>query len=111
MERHELEVYSSTSNYAIIKPPGRSFPGCVIQGDSLSALCNLARNIRVAIAGLQLENRELLENAEDLSNALIDRLLHYQNVLKAHDISLPYSRVFTDVDLVKESFDEEEQST
>ena len=32
--------------------PGRHFPGCVFQGDSLSILCGLARSISGRIAAL-----------------------------------------------------------
>jgi len=36
MERKEVEVLSEASNYAVIRMPGRHFPGYVVQGDSLS---------------------------------------------------------------------------
>lgn len=38
MERKELEVFSEASNYGIVRMPGRQFPGCVVQGDSLSIM-------------------------------------------------------------------------
>ena len=45
MEVQPLEVYATDSNYAVVKPPGRQFPGAVIQGDCLRHLCGLAVNI------------------------------------------------------------------
>lgn len=78
MESIPLEVYSTLSNYAIIKPPGRQFPGCVIQGDSLNILCKSALMIaRHATAGT-LTDEECLGEIEDLTNSLVDRLLHYR---------------------------------
>ena len=49
MRIEPLEVYSRTTNSAIIKPPGRQFPGVVIQGDSLSILCGVAKNMAIKI--------------------------------------------------------------
>jgi hypothetical protein len=45
MEIKEIEVFSEMSNYAIVRMPGRHFPGCVIQGDSLSVLLNNAEEV------------------------------------------------------------------
>jgi hypothetical protein len=33
-----LEVYSRDSNYAVIKPPGRNFPGCVRRDQGLGSI-------------------------------------------------------------------------
>lgn len=33
MERMEIEVYSQQTNAAVMKAPGRQFPGVLIQGD------------------------------------------------------------------------------
>ena len=35
MDMQPLEVYAADSNYAVVKPPGRHYPGAVIQGDGL----------------------------------------------------------------------------
>ena len=45
MEVQPLEVYADDSNYAVVKPPGRRYPGAVIQGDTLRHLCGLAVGI------------------------------------------------------------------
>jgi hypothetical protein len=90
MERKELEVYSEAPNYAIVRMPGRRFPGCVIQGDSLSILYGLARSINDRVAGL--EDGELADDAADLLNQLKTRLQHYEQVLAEHRIELPYVR-------------------
>ncbi len=101
MEVQELEVYSRDSNYAVIKPPGRNFPGCVIQGDSLSNLCRTAKDLAIAVKDKQTDSQEFIENVEELTNALVGRLLHYQEVLNAHGIPLPFSRPFSESDLVE----------
>jgi hypothetical protein len=70
--------------------PGRNFPGCVIQGDSLSILLSSAEV--VLDLAKQAGHEELIEEATDLVGSLAGRLAHYENVLKAHGIGLPYHR-------------------
>jgi hypothetical protein len=100
MHSEELEVYSSESNCAVIKPPGRNYPGCVIQGDSLAILCQMAQNITTFVRELNVEDEDFLENVQELNNALVGRLLHYQDVLSSNGIRFPYARSFTEDDLV-----------
>jgi hypothetical protein len=88
MERKELEVYSEATSQAVIRPPGRRFPGSVIQGDSLSILCSLAKSIheRATVT----KDQQLIEDATELLDLLITRQKHYEQVLRAHHIELPY---------------------
>jgi hypothetical protein len=107
MIQETLEVYATDSNYAIIKPPGRNYPGCVIQGDSLSILC---RNIRQLAKKAQVGatvSKSMLNHITDLNNKLIGRILHYQAVLDAHGISLPYGQAFSQDDLIREKSDDD----
>ncbi len=100
MEIEPLEVFARDSNYAVIKPPGRQYPGVVIQGDSLAILCRMAKNIAECARTTETKNKDLLENIQELSNALIGRLLHYQEVLSRHEIDFPYVHPFSETDLV-----------
>jgi hypothetical protein len=97
----ELEVYSDETNYAVIKPPGRQFPGCVIQGDSLRILCRSAQRIAEHAKEGTTDDDECLLEIEDLVNSLIDRLRHYQTVLHAHGLSLPYFGELSEADYVR----------
>jgi hypothetical protein len=45
MKRVEVEMFSETVNYPVVRVPGRVFPGVVIQGDSLSVLASMAEDI------------------------------------------------------------------
>jgi len=96
-----LEVYSSESNYAVIKPPGRNYPGCVIQGDSLGILCRTALNVARLVRQSDLSNEDLLGNIEDLTNSLVCRMLHYQRVLDEHGIDYPHGHAFSEADCVE----------
>lgn len=88
MRRIEVEVLSEASNLAVIKLPGRAFPGSVVQGDSLSILLSLARSVRDR-ARLTVDP-ELAEEAAELHDLLQGRLLHYQSTLLASGWQLPY---------------------
>lgn len=97
MKTVEIELYSEASNNAIVRVPGRSFPGVVIQGDSLSILHENAKTLSLRVQQLGVQDEELLYAAQELQGQLLDRLLHY---LAAHDISLPYTRAASGSDLV-----------
>jgi len=101
MEVEPLEVYASDSNYAIVKPCGRRFPGSVIQGDTLRQLCRLALSVGKTIQDHTPQDEEFRGDLELLVNALVGRLLHYQDVLKAHGIELPYVGPLTGADLIQ----------
>jgi hypothetical protein len=91
MQIKPLEVYSEETNLAVIKPPGRKFPGSVIQGDSLRELCNLATSVAKRIQELHPTNEELQSEVKELANQLVARILHYQDVMTKHGIELPYA--------------------
>ncbi|WP_442507540.1 DUF6959 family protein [Novipirellula sp. SH528] len=100
MEIEPLEVYARDSNYAIIKPPGRNYPGTVIQGDSLGILARMANNIARAVAEDRAHGEDFLDNVQELNNLLIGRALHYQSVLEAHGIAYPITPAMTEDQLV-----------
>jgi hypothetical protein len=108
VEFERLEVYSRDPNYAVIKPPGRNFPGCVIQGDTLAILCRAAQMIASAVETGHTDDQDFRDTVEDLNNALVGRILHYQGVLAEHGICLPYSVPFTEEDVVRWTIDDDD---
>jgi hypothetical protein len=106
MKIQSLEVYSHVSNYAVIKPPGRNYPGCVIQGDSLAILCQMAKTIATFAQSGDTSSKDFQENVQELANSLIHRILHYQEILAQHGIDLPYTRPFSEADLVHVTADD-----
>ncbi|WP_371876077.1 DUF6959 family protein [Corallococcus exiguus] len=93
MEEDRVEVLSRQSNAAVVRMPGRSFPGVVIQGDSLRILHGLVKDAQALVPPPSETDADedhasgLLEEAEGL---LRDYLTAYESVLKAHGIPLPY---------------------
>ena len=88
MRTEMVEIYSDTTNRAIMKHPGRKFPGLLVQGDTLCSLCQDADDI----AGLLSSDHPAAEELNDLRDRLWDMLDHYRNVLEQHEMDLPFSR-------------------
>jgi hypothetical protein len=85
----DMEILDSTANVAVVRLPERSFPGLVMQGDSLATLVADLRHIDAdladgSIARAHFDLREVLARMESLR-------LHYEAVLDEHGIQLPYS--------------------
>jgi len=105
-----LEVFSEDSNYAVIKPPGRRYPGAVIQGDSLSILCHTAKQIAEAVRDNRTDHEDFPYDIEELLHSLVGRLHHYQSVLEKHSHGLPFSRPVTEEDYIKLTPDDDDGS-
>jgi hypothetical protein len=102
IEVQPLEVYATDSNYAVVKPPGRQFPGTVVQGDSLRHLAGLAAGVAHWFRDCgPTDDPDVLGDVQELAELLVDRLVHYQRVLHAHGIGLPYSQPLTEADIVR----------
>ena len=90
MQMKNVEVFSEASNYAIVRMPGRAYPGCVVQGDTLTSLWRTAR--RIHDLAIRAGQEELAGEAEMMVGELDDRLRHYEGVLGEANMSLPYSK-------------------
>lgn len=87
----ELEVYSQSIDRGIVRMPSQSFPGLILQGETLATLLKLAKTAyEKSQSGTDMEltdtSRELLENIQKL-------VTHYEATLNRHNIPLPYSTV------------------
>ncbi len=88
MKKEEVEIYSDTSNLAVMRHPDREFPGSLIQGDSLHILLqNVKEAKEELISGDSNEAKEILD---DVIEDLTYRLSHYKKVLKEHSLDLPF---------------------
>jgi len=91
MEYMELEVYSQSINRGVVKMPSQSFPGLLLQGETLSALLKLARSVNQK--SQQTSDTELITASDELSDCLQKLVAHYEATLEKHNIPLPYSTV------------------
>ena len=90
MEKLELEVYSQAANAAVVRAPGRQFPGVVVQGDTLSILHSAAGEIAERVRSGADE--ELAAEAAMLRDQLAGLLAAYESAMDRHGLALPYSR-------------------
>ena len=83
-----VEIYSDVSNAAVMRHPGRRFPGVLVLGDTLSSLCYQAdAACKEARSGLDPDSYDELN---ELRNHLWALLTHYRTVLGEHNIPLPF---------------------
>jgi hypothetical protein len=87
MRVDRVEIFSDATNAAVVRHPGRRFPGLLVQGDTLYSLCRRADLICREVG----RGSPAFEEANDLRNALQDYLSHYKAVQTEHGIALPFS--------------------
>jgi hypothetical protein len=88
MERIEAELFTDGGNGAVVRMPGRRFPGVLVQGDSLRILRGAVAEVAEAC------ERGDLDEARDSAGLLLadlDALLaRYEAALEEHEIRRPY---------------------
>ncbi|MFJ5707637.1 DUF6959 family protein [Streptomyces sp. NPDC093105] len=88
MKRVEAELLTDGGNDAVVRLPSRTFPGVLIQGDTLSALRNdVAELVELCAAG---DLEEATYVAGLLQADLNAKLQHYTAALEAHGIPRPF---------------------
>ena len=83
MRIENVEIYSDQSNMPVVRHPGRKFPGLLVQGDTLHALCT---QTAMALS----DSPDAVDELRDLHGTLLAMLEHYKSVLDEHQISLPF---------------------
>ena len=88
MERVEAELFTDGGNDAVVRLPGRRFPGVLIQGDTLSILrSDVAELVDLCTAG----DLEAARHAASLLQAeLSSKLQRYIDALGAHGVPRPF---------------------
>ena len=87
MRRENVEILSDQTNAAVMRHPGRAFPGVLVQGDSLHVLCQQA-DLACKEVG---RGKPGFNELNDLRNTLWSYLSHYKATLLEHGIELPFS--------------------
>ena len=91
MRTEAVEIYSDATSAAVLRHPGRHFPGVLIQGDTLHNLCGSLGEV-VAAARLKLDD-DLIAELEDVRDQLNALLLHYKQTMVDHQLPLPFSEL------------------
>src|SRR5262245_54352577 len=79
------------TNSAVMRHPGRRFPGILIQGDTLYSMCFAADVACKAARGALSEGE--YTGLNELRNHLWACLIHYKTVLTEHGIELPFNEI------------------
>ncbi|MEU9014501.1 hypothetical protein AB0D12_32990 [Streptomyces sp. NPDC048479] len=88
MEGVEAELFTDGGNNAVVRLPGRQFPGVLIQGDSLPILrSDVAEVVEALDQGNVAGARE---TAGTLLTDLDALLARYAAALEAHEVPRPY---------------------
>ena len=87
MRTEAVEIYSDATNAAVMRHPSRSFPGMLIQGDTLYSLSSMAA---AALARAEPDSDHWHE-LKELADALQSRVNLYAQVLREHGLQLPFS--------------------
>lgn len=89
MRHIQAELLTDPGNNAVVRMPGRTFPGVLIQGDSLSILRDeLAHLVESCAEGNLAEARESGTELLADFDALLDK---YRAALSAHGLPLPFA--------------------
>ena len=89
MRIERVEILSDRTNAAVMRHPGRKFPGVLVQGDTLSNYCRIADDACQNLKGG--DTAEAFEELNELRNMLRDQLTNYKVALGEHDIPLPFT--------------------
>ncbi|MET7830571.1 hypothetical protein ABZT23_38655 [Streptomyces sp. NPDC005386] len=88
MERVEAELFTDRGNDAVVRLPGRRFPGVLVQGDSLRILsADVAELVELCAAG---DLEEARQAASLLQEDLGAKLQRYTDALDAHGERRPF---------------------
>jgi len=86
MRNESVEILSDATNAAVMRHPGRRFPGVLVQGDSLYILCRKADEACTEVG----RGAPGYEELNELRNSLWSYLNHYKVTLAEHNIPLPF---------------------
>jgi hypothetical protein len=87
MRIDDVEIFSDQTNVAVMRYPGRAFPGVLVQGDALYALCQRADRACKEVG----RGTPGYGEVNDLRNTLWSYLNHYKATLTEHRIKFPFS--------------------
>lgn len=86
MRTEPVDIFSDATNAAVMRHPGRRFPGILIQGDTLYTMCDRAD----AACRELVQGSDAYGELNNLRNQLWKLLNHYKSVLDEHNLPLPF---------------------
>ena len=90
IKKEVMAIYAHENNSCVVQHPGRTFPGVLIQGDSLFVLFDHAMTVCECLQGKG--DKETFLAALELAKLLESHVQNYEEALAEKGIRLPYSR-------------------
>ena len=87
MRKEDVEIYSDATNMAVMRHPGRRFPGVLVQGDTLSGI---VQELGEVLSEKDKLSEDTAIGLEDLYELLSGMLKHYNAVLDEHGMDVPF---------------------
>ena len=75
MPQIEVDLLTDQGNNAVIRLPGRTYPGIVVQGDTLSILLDNLQEVKALIITAQI--KDAIEALNDVIEDLLDIQIRY----------------------------------
>jgi hypothetical protein len=88
MKKVEVELVGDVINAAVVKLPGRRFPGVVIQGDSLGNLNAITKRLVAALSDGRVEDAR--DEATEIQELLSGYKHVYEDAMNQAGLALPY---------------------
>lgn len=82
----EAELLTDQGNNAVLRLPGRKFPGVLMQGDSLHAL---VETVREAVSAIEA-GQDAADIVRGIAAELEEVQARYDAALSAHGLAKPY---------------------
>ncbi len=79
----------NTDNPPVIRNLNRSFPGILMQGDTLRIILDDIEELQKEVSVGDLES--IKDISDVLQEKFVDILIHYEKTLKEHCIDIPYA--------------------
>ena len=86
MRIEKVEIYSDATNAAVMRCPGRKFPGLLLQGDTLNAL---KRDLEQIVSQEDC-SAKIAEEIGEIVDRIRELDTHYKRVFADHGLSLPF---------------------
>ena len=87
-----FDLFSTPTNNAVLRMPGRAYPGVLVQGDTLAALVETAREIQ-SLMPVGARDSDLADRVCDIRKRLEGMLSWYEQSLSDAGLTLPYMKV------------------
>jgi predicted RNase H-like HicB family nuclease len=75
MPQIEVDLLTDQGNNAVIRLPGRTYPGVVVQGDTLSILLDNLQEVKALI--ITNQSKDAIEALNDVIEDLLDIQIRY----------------------------------